>query len=73
MKSKSIKNIIIVSVALLVIMIVSTSIVIGFNFIIGFSTDVNNDDVATFIALVAFIIALIWKILYEKIYISNEE
>ena len=67
MENKSIKNILIVSVALFGIMLVSTLIVIGFNSFIGFSTDVNNDDVATCIAAVAFTIAVIWKYFYDKI------
>ena len=67
MENKSIKNILIVSVALFGIMLVSTLIVIGFNTFIGFSTDVNNDDVATSIAAVAFTIAVIWKYFYDKI------
>jgi hypothetical protein len=67
MENKSIKNILIVSVALFGIMLVSTLIVIGFNSFIGFSTDVNNDDVATSIAAVAFAIAVIWKYFYDKI------
>lgn len=65
-KNQRIKNIIIVTAALVGIMIVSTLIVTGFNSIVGFSTDVNNDDVATSIAAVAFGIALAWKYLYER-------
>ena len=71
MKNKSVKNILIVSIALFGIMLVSTLIVIAFNSFIGFSTDVNNVDVATSIAAVAFAIAIIWRYLYDKI--SPEE
>ncbi|MEA3499042.1 MAG: hypothetical protein U9R16_08285 [Campylobacterota bacterium] len=67
MKNKSIKNILIVSIALFGIMLVSTLVVISFNSFIGFSTDVNNNDVATSIAAVAFTIALIWRYLYDKL------
>jgi len=49
-------------------MLVSTLIVIAFNSMIGFNTDVNNNEVATSIAAVAFAIALIWRYLYEKIF-----
>ena len=60
------KNIVIVSLSLIGIMLVSTLIVIGFNSYIGFSTDVNNNDVATSISAVAFAIAVFWKYLYYK-------
>ena len=60
------KNIIIVTAVLIGIMLASTTIVIGFNSYIGFSTDVNNNDVATSISAVAFAIAVIWKYLYDK-------
>lgn len=59
------KNIFILSVALFGIMIISTLIVLGFNYMFGFTTDVNNYDVATSIAVVAFLIALVWRYLYE--------
>ena len=72
MKNKSIKNIFIVSISLFGIMLVSTLIVIAFNSFIGFSTDVNNVDVATSIAAVAFTIAVIWRYLYDKIYSPHE-
>ncbi len=68
MKNNTIKNILIVSLSLIGIMLVSTLIVIGFNSYIGFSTDVNNNDVATSISAVAFLIAVIWKYLYDKNY-----
>ena len=67
MKNKSIKNILIVSIALFGIMLVSTLIVVNFNSFIGFSTDVNNVDVATSIAGIAFAIALMWRYLYDKV------
>jgi len=47
-------------------MIVSTVIVISFNYIFGFSTDVNNEHVSTIIAAVAFAIAIVWKYLFDK-------
>ncbi|MGB5866403.1 MAG: hypothetical protein WBG69_00900 [Arcobacteraceae bacterium] len=43
----------------------STLIVLGINYFIGFSTDINNNDVATSIAGVAFLIAIAWRYLYE--------
>ncbi len=68
MKNKSIKNILLVSISLLGIMLVATLIVIGINSFIGYSTDVNNTDVATSISAVAFAIAVIWKYFYDKIH-----
>ncbi len=65
MKNKSIKNILIVSLALFGIILVSTLIVITFNSFLGFSTDINSNNVATSIAAVAFFIALIWRYLYK--------
>ena len=65
-KNNTIKNILIVSLSLIGIMLASMLIVIGFNSYIGFSTDVNNNDVATSISAVAFAIAVIWKYLYDK-------
>lgn len=73
MQNKSLKNIIIVSSSLIAIMLVSTLIVISFNSFIGFSTDVNNEDVSTSIAAVAFVIALIWKYLFDKGYLHNSK
>lgn len=67
MKKTSIKNILILSAALIGIMLTSTLIVTGFNSFMGFSTDLDNDDVATAIAAVAFGIAIVWRYLYEKI------
>ena len=61
------KNIIIVSLALFGIMLVSTLLVIGFNSVVGFSTDINTNNVATSIAAVAFAIAVIWRYLYDKL------
>lgn len=72
MKKENIKNILKVAAALFIIMLFSTLLVIGFNSFIGFSTDVNNNDVATSIAAVAFGIALILRYLYDKIEQKNE-
>jgi hypothetical protein len=66
MKNTSIKNILILALSLFAIMLIATLIVIGFNFFIGFSTDVQNDDVATSIAAVAFAIAVLIRYLYDK-------
>jgi len=60
------KNIVIISSILIIIMLVATSIVLGVNSLIGFSTDLNNNDVATSIAAVAFSIALILRYIYDK-------
>ncbi|MEA3512345.1 MAG: hypothetical protein U9R37_01990 [Campylobacterota bacterium] len=60
------KNIFLLSISLLGIMLLSTLIVVGFNLLIGYSTDVNNNDVATSIAAVAFMIAVILKYLFNK-------
>lgn len=59
------KNIIIVSLALLGIMLVSTLIVLSFNYFIGFTTDLSNTDVNTSIAAIAFCIAIIWRTRYN--------
>lgn len=67
MNNTSLKNILILALSLFTIMLIATLIVIGFNFFIGFSTDVQNDDVATSIAAVAFAIALAVRYLYDKI------
>ena len=67
MNNTSLKNILILALSLFAIMLIATLIVIGFNFFIGFSTDVQNDDVATSIAAVAFAIALAVRYLYGKI------
>jgi len=67
MKNISLKNILIVSLALFGIMLVSTLVVISFNSIMGFSTDINTNNVATSIAAVAFGIAIIWRYLYDKV------
>jgi membrane protein CcdC involved in cytochrome C biogenesis len=66
MRNKKIKNIFIAALALFGIMLASTLIVISFNYLIGFSTDVNTNDVATSIAAVAFSIAIAWRYLYDK-------
>ena len=60
------KNIIIVTLALFAIMLLSTLLVIGFNFVLGFSTDINTNNVSTSISAVAFSIALILRYLYGK-------
>lgn len=60
------KNIFLLSISLLGIMLLSTLTVVGFNLLIGYSTDVNNNDVATSIAAVAFMIAVILKYLFNK-------
>ena len=60
------KNILIVSLALFAIMTVATGIVIAFNSILGFSIDINNEDVATSIAAVAFAIGVAMKFIYDK-------
>ncbi|MCK5111862.1 MAG: hypothetical protein KAQ94_10110 [Arcobacteraceae bacterium] len=73
MNNKSIKNILIVAFALFGIMVVSTLIVTTFNYSIGFSTDVNNNDVSTCIAAVAFVLAVIWKYLYDKMDVDNSK
>jgi len=67
MKKISLKNIIIVSLALFGIMLVSTLLVLGFNSFAGLSTDINTNNVSTSIAAVAFGIAIIWRYLYDKI------
>jgi len=67
MKNILLKNIIIVSLALFGIMLVSTLLVLGFNSIVGLSTDINTNNVSTSIAAVAFSIAIIWRYLYDKI------
>ena len=66
MKNNSLKNIFIIFIALLGITIVATFIVLGFNSLIGFTTDINNEDVAISIAAVAFTIGLLLKLVYEK-------
>lgn len=66
MKNKSIKNILIVSIALFGIMLVSTLVILGFNSLMGFSTDINTNDVSTSIAALAFFIAIIWRYFINK-------
>jgi len=67
MNNNSLKNILIISGALIGITIVATIIVLGFNHFVGLSTDIkNNDDVATAIAAVAFGIGVILKFIYDK-------
>ena len=65
MKNTALKNIILVSLSLIGIMLIATSIVVGFNSFFELSTDINNNDVATSIAGVAFLIAIAWRYLYE--------
>jgi hypothetical protein len=60
------KEIITLLVALVVIMLASTLLVLGFNSIVGFSTDVGNDDVLTAISVVSFLVAVILKYVYNK-------
>ncbi|MGB3750160.1 MAG: hypothetical protein WA945_01190 [Arcobacteraceae bacterium] len=60
------KNILIIILSLFIIMTLSSVIVIGFNSLVGLSTDVNNEDVATSIAAVAFAIGIVIKIIYDK-------
>lgn len=72
MENSNFKNILIISVALVLITITSTLIVIAFNSMAGFSTDLNNEDVATSIAAVAFVIGLILKFVYEKVLFKQE-
>jgi len=66
MKNNSFKNILILFLALIVIMSLSTLLTLGFNFFIGFSTDIQNEDVTTSIAAVAFCIGILLKYFYEK-------
>jgi len=72
MKNKRIKNITIISLALFAIMLLSTLLVIGFNYLVGFNTIINNEDVSTSIAAVAFAIALLLRYFYDKIFISKK-
>lgn len=72
MKNKRIKNITIISLALFAIMLLSTLLVIGFNYLVGFNTNINNEDVSTSIAAVAFAIALLLRYFYDKIFISKK-
>jgi len=66
MKNKPVKNILIVSLSLLAIMLTATLLVIGFNYLVGYSTDTNNEDVATSIAAFAFAIALLLRFFFDK-------
>lgn len=66
MQNDSVKDIVKLLIALFVIMLVATLVVLGFNSIIGFSTDVGNDDVLTSISVVAFSFAAILKYVYYK-------
>jgi len=66
MKNNSFKNILILFLVLIAIMSLSTLLTLSFNFFIGFSTDIQNDDVATSIAAVAFGIGVLLKYFYEK-------
>ena len=72
MKNKRIKNIIIISLALFAIMLLSTLLVISFNYLIGFNTNINNEDVSTSIAAVAFSIALLLRYFYDKVFVSKK-
>ena len=55
------KNILILCISLVGIMLASTAIVLTFNSLFGFSTDVNTNDVSTSIAAIAFLIAVICR------------
>jgi hypothetical protein len=54
------------ALGLFAIMLVATIIVVGFNFLFGFSMDVGDDNVATAIAFVAFAIALVLRFVYFR-------
>jgi len=60
------KNILIIALSLFFIMTISSVVVICFNSLAGLSTDVNNEDVATSIAAVAFAIGVAVKFIYDK-------
>jgi len=66
MKNSSFKNILILFLSLIAIMSLSTLLTLSFNFLVGFSTNIQNDDVATSIAAVAFGIGILLKYFYEK-------
>ena len=66
MKNKTLKNILIISISLFIIMLIATTIVLTFNSYLGFSTDTNDENVATGIAAIAFLIALILRFFYYK-------
>jgi hypothetical protein len=58
MQNSSLKEILVLVIALFVIVLVSTFIVLGVNSLIGFSTDVGNNDVLTAISVVSFCLLL---------------
>lgn len=60
------KNSFLVVSTLVGIMLLAILIVLGFNSVVGYTTDLQNDDVLTAVAAVAFGIALVLKFLYEK-------
>jgi len=60
------KNILIIALSLFAIMTLASVIVMGFNHLARLSTDVNNEDVATSIAAVAFAIGVVIKFIYDK-------
>lgn len=66
MQNNQLNNLFTIFIFLLGITIIATLIVVGFNYLIGFSTDINNEDVATSIAAVAFFIGVLLKYIYEK-------
>jgi len=66
MKNNSLKNILILFLSLIVIMSLSTILTLSFNYFIGWNTDIQNEDVATSIAAVAFGIAVLLKYFYEQ-------
>jgi hypothetical protein len=67
MQNSSIKDIITLAIALFVIVFLSTLSVLGFNSVVGFSTDLSNDDVLTSISVVSFLFGLALKYYNDKI------
>lgn len=72
MKNNSFKNIMVLFLALIAIMSLSTLLTLSFNFLTGLSTDIQNDDVATSIAAVAFGIGVLLKYFYERKELKNK-
>lgn len=60
------KNILIVSLSLIVIMLIATLLVLGFNTYFNLSTDINTNNVSTSIAAVAFVIAFLWRYVLQR-------
>jgi len=65
-KNQTVNNILIITLSLIGIMLLSTFLVVGFNYLVGFSIDVDNDHVATAISAVAFVIAVVWKFIFDR-------